>query len=227
MSRVTAGELKTRTLRYADMAGSERIEDDHLLELINLGLSELHDLVVNNNGEEYFRASTTFSVTSASESYPLPDDFYKALALYHLSNSRRFVINKWNPAEIGGAAATPLSSGTIEMWYIPTFRQLDTLESYIDIALPFGWDDFVALHAAARILIEEKADPSAVMSERERQRGRIVAMLSPRDLNEPESIGDVSGRWGDGFAELQIEPSYKYRIMGNDLYVVEVEYRGV
>ena len=131
------------------------------------------------------------------------------------------------PAEINGASTTPLSSGTIELWYVPQFTKLKSNKSLVDIILPSTWEDFVALHAAVRLLIEEESDPAAITAERERQRQRIVTMLAPRDMNEPESIADVSRRWGNGFDELLIEPTYKYRIQGTKLYVVEVEYRGV
>lgn len=227
MSRVTLGDLKTRALKYADMGDSEFPDDEHLSELVNLGLGELHDLVVNNNGEDYFRKSTNISVTSASESYALPSDFYKALSVFHLSNGRRFPLSKWNPLEIGGASTTPLSSGTIELHYIPVFSKLKSNKSLVNIVLPQTWEDFVALHAAVRILMEEESDHSALASEREAQRSRIVAMLSPRDVHEPESIADVSGRWQQGFYAVSTAPTYKYRIQGMYLYVVEVEYRGV
>ena len=227
MSRITLGQLKKLALKYADMGDSEFPDDGHLSDLVNLGLGELHDLIVNNNGEEYFRKTTTFSVTSASESYDLPADFYKALALFHQSNGRRFPIKKWNPQEIGGSSTTPLSSGTIELWYVPQFQKLKSNKSLVDIILPFTWEDFAALHAAVRILIEEESDASALKEERERQRARIIAMLSPPDQNEPEGIVDIDNRWHQGYAALLTEPTYKYRLQGTKLYVVEVEFQGV
>ena len=225
--RATMGQLKERALRYASMYGAEAVDKNHLRDLVNSGLSELHDLIVNHNGEDYLRKDTTFSIVSTSESYILPDDFYKAIALFYQSNGRRFPLEKWQPKEIGGSETTPLSSGTVEMWYVPQFATLPNDSARIEIAIPVGWEDFVALHAAVRLLIEEESDASAIAQERERQRQRIIALLSPRDNSEPDSIGDVSNRWQQGYTALQIEPSYRYRIMGNYLFVVEVEYRGV
>lgn len=223
----TLSSLRARALDYADLTGSDFPDKDRLRDYINAGLSELHDILTNHHGEEYFRSSTTFSVTSASESYALPADFYKAIAVYHQISSRRHRIDRWQPTEISGARTTPLSSGTVEMWYVPMFKRLTKDPETVDAVLPDGWEDFVALHAACRLLGREESDTSFVMQERERQRLRITSMVAPRDSGEPDSVGDYYGRWDLGFSALAIEPTYKYRLQGTRIYFVEVEYRGV
>jgi len=223
----TLDELRARSLDYADMAGSDFPDEARLDDYINAGLSELHDLIVGHNGDEYLRKDTTFSVTSASERYVLPTDFYKALAFYLQSGSRRHKLERWQPQEIDGASTTPLASGTVEMWYVPQFKKLSNSKDPVQISVPFGWEDFVALHAATRLLIREESDPSALMAERDRQRARIVSMIAPRDTFEPDSIGEHYGRWDGGFSKLAAEPTYRYRIMGNYVYFIELEYAGV
>lgn len=227
MSAVTLAQLRQRALDYADMTGSDFPDKSRVADYINAGLSELYDLLVNNYADEYVRRDTTFSVTSSSESYALPADFYKAIALYHQVSSRRHKIERWQPTEISGARTAPLSSGTVEMWYVPQPPTLASDKERIPVSIPTGWADFVALHAAVRLLIREESDPSALMAERDRQKARIIAMVSPRDNAEPDSIGDFYGRWDQGFSALAVEPSYKYRIMGDRIYFIEVEYRGV
>lgn len=225
-NETTLENLKDRALDYADMTGSGFPDDDRLTDYINSGLSELHDLIVANHGEDYLRKDTTFAVSSSSESYTLPSDFYKALAVFHQSSGRRHKVERWQPSEISGARTTPLSSGTVELWYVPQHKKLAQRFDTVSIAIPVGWEDFVSLHAAARLLMREESDASAIVSERERQRARIVAMLGPRDVAEPDSIGDHYGRWDYGVSSLAIEPSYKYRIMGNSIYFIELEFSG-
>lgn len=227
MNTTTLEALCKKALSYADLVGSKFPDPDQLSGYVNDGLAELHDFIVNNHGEEYFREQEVYTLSSSTEAYELPASFYKAIAVWFVSGNRRFAIRKWNIAEVDGHRTTPITAGTVHLWYVPEFRRLLGDKDKVHTVIPSGWEDYAARHAAIQLLLNEESDPSGQMSERERLKGRIMALLSPRDAGEPDSIGDVSGRWSDGLSALIVEPALRYRIQGSNIYFVENELAGV
>lgn len=227
-SSVTLKQLKERALDYADMTGTSFPDPDRLNDYANASLSELHDMLASSFGADYYWKSYTLDLSSGTESYALPDDFYKLTALYYTTSERRFKMERFNPIEIDGYRTSPISGGSAEIWYVPAFKRLRTDKSVIEGVLPPGWEDFVAWDIAVRLLVREESDASAHMAERERQRARIIQMLTPRDEHIPDSIGDYYGRWMDTRHLLRFDERYfKYRILGTNIHFIEIEYIGV
>lgn len=229
-SQVTLKELKARALDYADMTGSDYPEQDRLTDYINSGLSELHDMLASDSIGDYFRSEQTITLVSGTEAYALPADFYKAIGVYYVSTGRRFNIERWNPMDIDGYRTSPISGGTVHLWYVPQLQKFhyDSDEgAVIGIPIPVGWEDFVALHAASRLLLKADLDPTGLQRERELQRRRITDAISPRDQFIPDAIGDWSDRWQDTRHLLRFDNrQFKYRIQGKNIYFIEVEWVG-
>lgn len=84
MSSITLLELRTQARQRADMETSQFITDAELTNYINSSIAELHDILVQEYGEEYnVKESPTFTTAGQAEDYSLStivgasDDFYK------------------------------------------------------------------------------------------------------------------------------------------------------
>lgn len=223
----TLQELKNRALDYADMTASDFPDEARLTDYVNSGLSTLHDVLVNTY-DDYFRKTTNITLVNGQEEYDLPSDFYKVLQPYFISSDRRFKIERFNLHELDGFRQSPLGVGTVEFWYVPTYKKLEQPQETVDTVLAPGWEDYVALHAAIRLLTREESDPSALMAERDATLRRIVDMAEPRDIGTPLTIGDYYGRWNNAQHIFRFEERYiRYRVMGNKIHFIEFEYLGL
>lgn len=225
----TLGDLKTRACDLADMAkpdtGSD--EDQRLTDYANAALSDLWDLLVNSY-DDYIQTSTNIAIVAGMENYALPHDFYKLIRVFFTSSGHRYQVHRLNLDDFGGLRTSPIQSGEVEMWYIPQSPRFTLDNELIHIAIPVGWDDFLALSMAVRLVIKEDSDSRALTQEREAARQRIIQMAEPRDTSEADSMSDVSGRWSAASSILsQAEEPFRYRLMGSNIKFIEVEYSGV
>jgi len=222
-------QLRTRALDYADMTGSGFPVTAHVTDYVNDALAELHDVLVNTY-DDYFLKTDSITIVAGTETYALPTDFYKARKLWFLSGNRRFPIPSFSLDEVSGCRTSPLSGGSAELWYVPQMTKLSADGDVVDSVLPYGWEDFAALHAAHRLLIREESVEHAQLigAEKAKILQRIVALAEPRDTGDPEGIADYYGRWSDPRASLHAdERHYRYRILGDNVHLIEVEYAGI
>lgn len=222
---VTLAELRDRALDYADMAGTGFPDLDRVTDYINAGLSDLHDILVNSY-EDYFRSATNLALVSGTETYALPTDFYKVLEVFYLSQNRRYAIEKYERKEIDGFQTGPLRSATVELVYVPQLTKLAADTDQVSIAVPVGWEDYVALHAGARLLMREESDPAPLLLERDRLAAKFVDLADPRDVANQGATEDVYGRWNKAGAYFREERYLRYRIMGNNIHFIEFEHLG-
>lgn len=226
-NEATLKELTDRALDYADMAGSDFPDPDRLTGYVNTGLSELHDLLVNTY-EDYFLDIDTFVIVAGQETYALPDDYYKTIKLFYITSGRRFKIERWSLDEIDGYRQSPITGGDIQHFYVPQLKKLRLPGEKIEIAIPIGWEDFVALSAARKLLLREESDIGPVSQLLGEMRQRLINMSDPRDAGEVDAIADYYGRWEHARHLLRFDERYfKYRIMGNLIRIIEIEYLGV
>lgn len=223
----TLKQLTDRALDYADMTGSEFPDPDRLIDYVNDGLAELHDILVNSF-EDYFLERHTFTIAAGQEEYDLPADFYKLKKLWYVTSGRRFKIERFVLDQIDGYRQTPITGGTCELWYVPEFTPLQLPNEKVSIAVPVSWEDYAALYAAQRLLMREESDTAVVSMELEKTRQKIINNATPRDAGEAESIGEFYGRWEYARHLLRFDERYfKYRLMGNKLRIIEIEYLGI
>ena len=166
----------------------------------------------------------------------LPEDFYKVQGMFYISptsssaQQRRFKVERWQPLEIDGYRSSPISGGTIQMWYIPEFKKFKRFSGRVSGRMPPGWEDYVALQSALTLAIKEANVEQFQMLSTERDRKRILIQeaLTPRDDFIPDSIQDYYGRYENTRNLLRFDERYfKYRVMGNFLYLIEIEYIGI
>lgn len=222
----TLTNLQDRALDYADMTGSSFPVTARLTDYINAGYAELYEILVTAYGADYVRSTQSVSLVPGTEAYSLPTDFYKMLRVFEVSGSKRWAVERFNPAQLDGYRNTgPAASGTLELWYAPHVTKLSGASDVVHVSVCTGWEDFIALHAAIRLLEREQNDPTALMAERDRIRQRIIDNAGPRDLGIPDEIEDHYNRWGGGATEDD-KRTLRYRVMGNQLIVVEFDYLG-
>lgn len=222
-NETTLADLRARGLDYADMTGSSFPVTDRVTDYANDGLSKLHNLLVS---QEYFREVESYTLVAGTESYVLPSSFYKAQRVWRVSSGRRYMVDRFNLSQIDGYKTTgPASGDSVELWYAPQLRRLTEETDKVSVALPNGWEDYVALHIAVRLLLREESDAKPLASERQMALQDVLAHCEPRDEGMQDEIEDVYGRWNRGVWDDQGR-TLRYRVMGNKIHFVEFDYLG-
>src|SRR4051812_1551341 len=102
-------ELRTKSRQRSDMENSEFVSDSELTGYINSSIAELHDILAQAYGTDYFVIPYEFSTTSGEDEYELPEDFYKlhgvdaAVNGTDFINLKRFNFNERNNNSTMGA----------------------------------------------------------------------------------------------------------------------------
>lgn len=212
---ITLLQLRTQARQRADMENSSFVSDSELTNYINASIAELHDILIQSYGEEYFITSTTFSTASGTASYSLPATFYKLHGVDVAINGTEFLtIKKFNFNErnrltdSAGWTATgvpsiryrilgssihfspvPNAVSTVKLWYTPVATKLsadaDTLDDFNQ------YSEYVITDAAIKMLQKEESDVSVLMAQKQALLQRITYASQNRDAGESEAISDV------------------------------------
>lgn len=207
--------LSTRARERADMTNSQFIDTSELTNYINMGMLELYDALIQAN-EDYFTTSTTLTVSAGTNTAALPATFYKLRGLDYLLNgayvnvplfnfqdrNRASTKNIWD-AGIGDGRRYRVfadniliqdidnAAGTYRAWYVPSLAPLvnntDTLPTTLS---KFGWDEYIVLFAAERMLNKEESDTADIKNQKNSLLARIVEMSANRQLEQSEQIAD-------------------------------------
>jgi hypothetical protein len=73
MAGVTIATLMSRSRERADMENNNFVQDSELVSYINAGLAELHDILVQEYGEDYYVLSSEFNTVASTDTYPIND----------------------------------------------------------------------------------------------------------------------------------------------------------
>jgi len=222
MATFTESDLRTRARRRADMENSSFVSDAEIQDYLNSSISELHDYMVKSY-EDYFVSEQAYSVPIATGGANLPDDFYKALGVDYNSGgitstlraysfSERNVYN--TPYAVIDRLAEPMykvegnkiklipnnsQSGSITLYYVPQATQFSSTVTEIENVIP-GFEEYVVVATAIRMLMKEESDVSAPERERQQLASRIIRAITPRDVSGSFAIRDVrKGRFRDDF----------------------------
>lgn len=229
----TLGSIIRRGLVKADfpaLAGGEsgNLVRQDLVDFANESLSDIHYLLASSF-EEYFLETIAFNIDSSAEVYALPDDFYKLRKMFFQSGSRRYEIGMYTLNELNGYSLNPVTSGTVEMWYIPEFTPLVDDGDQVSVAIPVQWEQLAVLGVAIKCLDSEESDSSALSMKFMQQSKEIKENAHDRDAGEAHRISDSSGRYGLTQAAIIANEGrfFRYRLMGNNVRIMErVELRG-
>lgn len=87
----------------------------------------------------------------------------------------------------------PSGMGTATIWYYPLPPVLVGDAEFIDGAA--GWEEFIILHAAAKMLIKQQRDPSTLLALAGSEMTRIQSSAAKVDAAHPAKVSIVR-RWG-------------------------------
>ena len=145
---VTLTELRTLSRQRADMENSQFVDDTELTRYLNNSWGELYNLIGENFNEDYFTTSSTISLTSGTDSYSLPSDFYKLRGVDLVVTSTESVpLRRYNWAQRTRNSLTvyardyryrlqknsivftpvPSTSDSVKLFYIPSPRKLESV----------------------------------------------------------------------------------------------------
>jgi hypothetical protein len=221
---VTLLQLRTSAKDRANMEKSTLVSDAQWTEYINKSKDSLYDLLISAYNDEYYVSTNTFSLVSGTDSYALPSDFYKAIAVSLKSGNdylrlRKFsfqdrlrnefypnLSDKWSSNytyRITGNNVlfnpTPSSTSQIELVYIPLAVNLssdsDALKGFN------GWEEYIIIDAAIKALRKEETDTQELERDLARITIRLQEMADSRDIGQPAKIIDTSRHRGVLFYE--------------------------
>lgn len=216
----------------ADMTGSGFPVDARGIDYANTALRILHIALANAHNGDYFRSEDSISVVSGTEAYALPADFMRAIKLVFepSGGNRRYSVQKYHLDTMAGLRTSPVSNGTVVLWYAPTPTVFTLVGDSLAAIYPVGSSDFIAYHMAIQLLNREESYEQAQQLAQERNNilRSIMDIIEPRDETE-ETIGDINNRWTP-VRQLYTQAEdqrFLYRIMGGNVYFSESSWRGV
>jgi len=71
MAAITESKLVERVRQRADMESNDFVSDLEVQTYINAGISELHDILIQTYGQDYYVSSKTFNTAAGTDTYPI------------------------------------------------------------------------------------------------------------------------------------------------------------
>jgi hypothetical protein len=196
----------------SDMVNSQFISDAELIGYINNSYGELYDLLVTAYGNDYFVDGYEFT-TSGKAEHDIPVSFQKCVSVdfnfagttytmmrYSFSERNRFKSD--TESVIGGIPRfryrivnstlmmypTPEAGYKCTLHYIPQCPKLTNTSDKIHNNIVDSWAEYIIVDVAAKMLIKEESDPTALLQHKQSLSSRIQATAQTRDQDmvEPE-----------------------------------------
>lgn len=215
-SPVTLGSMKTQARERSDMMHSKFIGESELSSYINASIKELYDRLIDA-GEFYFVSTQEIDITANQGLYDLNSDFYKLLGVdlvvdaqgngvslkpFQFEERNAYLYTpSWNVVGLSylrymlqgnklKLLPTPNGGNKIKVWYCPIFSSMSAdTDSFDGIN---GWEEYVVIDAAIKMMIKEESDPSALMAQKQAMIERIETMKQRRDIGSPSKIANVN-----------------------------------
>ena len=210
--------LRSRARTRADAVGNNFFSDSEIDRYINVGLGELHDILVQQF-EDYYVTSAEFSLESDKTTYTFSElgirNFYKCLGVDCTDSGetirlRRFSFserNRYESTAITGRGGytdyqyqirgngvefipKPNTTSTIKLWYIPSFIELEEDDDEINSFIMSNWEEFAVVTAVYKMKEKEELSTTVIERELEGLRARIEEASQNRDAGDPGGITD-------------------------------------
>lgn len=225
---VSLAKIRARVRRRAGIQGEvTSFPDADLNDEINESLANLYDVIRKAFGSDFFRSSSTFTATSGIDTYSLPADLLTLVSVDAVvSGGLKLTVRRFMEAERNLYNAFPwvvpvlpgvyapgimykLIGSNIRFIPIPTsnitftLNYVQTAPSLVNDTDTFdgvnGWEEFVALDAAIRILLQDgESDLIARLENRLQQvTQRVIDLARERDSGEPDRAQEVDGAYND------------------------------
>lgn len=160
---VTLLQLRTRSLRRADMATSGFVTAAEVTDLVNDELPEVYRLLIQVGPPEYYSSTANFTTSVGTASYALPADFLEETNVWCVdtSNTNRplLPIDGWALSRV----QAPQSAFSIVFEYVPAPALLVADGDVFDGVA--GWDSLLTCRVARRLMQKRKTDSSSVDAE--------------------------------------------------------------
>jgi hypothetical protein len=171
----------------------------------------------------YYAASDTFTISSGTQVYDLPADFYKAIGVDFSNDGGNtyFTLFPFNEGERNtGFSASSIPSGTIRLRYVPAPVEFTDLSETVDgIA---GWDRMLALLLAIDMLDAEESNTDRIYRKYQEEVNRIESMAPNRDMGALATVTDVY------LSPLSASfNSVRYRMYGDTIEFASSEILGI
>ena len=217
----TLSELRTRARQRVDAVDNNFFTDSEIDDYINVGLGELHDLLVLKYEDQYVN-QMSFSLVADQDTYRFADiglsNFYKLLGVDAVHGNdvvrvRRFSFQDRNRYQADTAihnsngyadyeyslrassivfTPKPTSTDIIKVWYVPKFAELDSDTSTVDDMVMLNWEEYAILVAAIKMRQKEETSITPLQQDLDRITLRIEDASRDRDASEPTGITDES-----------------------------------
>lgn len=220
---VSLATMRSKARQRSDQENSPFVSDSELTSLINDACKNLYDKLVNA-GELYKLATDTITIASNTDTYDLPDDFYKMVGIdgfvgaqstpitivpFNFSERNRYVSTVIQNVTGSGFKYVlqgeqirflpqPDPGTTVKLWYVPSFVDLESDDDAFDGIN--GFEEWVILEAAINMMIKEESDPAYLMAQQQKIDKRISQMKINRDMGQSSTISDVNFR--DGYEQI-------------------------
>jgi hypothetical protein len=154
---VTLAEMRERARQRAHMENGGPLDDSEWDANINAHIRELHRLLTQAHGAEYFKKSTTLTTAANVKTVALPSDFYKLLSVW------------WNdgsgvPRRLRRATEEEIERQTSGQGWTPWARGMRTEEDdWPKYALRAGYLEFIPTPTAVQSLIFNYTAPPTLL----------------------------------------------------------------
>ena len=220
---VTLSTLIARVRQRSNLEGAAAfVTDPEIIDHINQGICEWHDLVrLTTWGGQFYRSQAVVVTTAGQSSYSLPATFASMLSVDCALTGGNLVGNVYPYPEedrnrfrsFPGAGSllpgqpmyyqiqagniafipVPLGGYTVTLNFVPTAQ---ILVSGTDVLDTFnGWEEFIVLDAAIKCLVKDgQTDIIPLLAGmKASQTARIQKAANSRDMGAAECVHDVVG----------------------------------
>lgn len=99
---------------------------------------------------------------------------------------------------------TPTVDTALQYYFVPMFSVADAA----GLSMAAGWDEYVVLSAAIKMIGKEEGDPAMLFAERDLLLKRMKEDLEPLDVGEPAQVTRYNGATLDPYSLLNYEESF-------------------
>jgi uncharacterized protein YdcH (DUF465 family) len=213
---ISLAEIRVQSRQRADMESSQFVSDSELNTYINSSIAELHDVMSDAYGSEYFVTSTAdLPIVSGTDSYTLPTNFYELRGIdVRVGNEPYISITRFNFRDrnkftnftawtldnlvhiqyhiVGGNLLfrpAPTIAATYKLWYTPLPTRLVNDGDQLNDYNSYA--EYVIVDAAIKMLQKEESDVTVLFAQKQALEKRIRDKVQNRDANSNESITDI------------------------------------
>ena len=205
-------EMRTEARALADQVDSIFVTDAQANVWINQAIAELWSMLTVADPQRYMLTDAVTTVPGQRE-YGLPTDFMALIGVDWVSGNERypmepFSLNDRYVGPFGGlgwfdaGGSVPSAryalrgsrlvfdrdppAGSVRVLYVQAPQPLAVDASTFDGVA--GWEEWVVLECAIRMMAKEESDPSIYMAQQQRIEARIKSLAGKRDIGRARQI---------------------------------------